>query len=168
MQLLLDSVGIHNWEILEASQRLGGRVRTSYFNGTTPDDYQYQEMGPMRFPVSITNSTSNETIQVLDHKMVFQLADTLNKMNGNDSSLAINFIPWINFSDNDPEDMTNTTATYSNATAVNNALDEVAAWENVSWDWLKDTAASVFKAHKKAVEEGYFNFSEAGYLRVSC
>jgi hypothetical protein len=38
--LLLDSVGIHNWHILEASQRVGGRVHTSYLNGTRPDQYQ--------------------------------------------------------------------------------------------------------------------------------
>lgn len=47
--LLLDSVGMTNWHIVESSERVGGRVRTMYLNGTGPDDYQYQEMGPMRF-----------------------------------------------------------------------------------------------------------------------
>jgi hypothetical protein len=64
--LLLQSVGLKNWEIIESSQRVGGyvfsnfnhqnvvthlnpsRIRTKYLNGTTPDQYQYQEMGPMR------------------------------------------------------------------------------------------------------------------------
>ncbi|EXK85218.1 hypothetical protein FOQG_10869 [Fusarium oxysporum f. sp. raphani 54005] len=31
--LILDSVGIHNWKILESSERIGGRVRTVYLNG---------------------------------------------------------------------------------------------------------------------------------------
>jgi monoamine oxidase len=37
---LLDSVGIHGWRIIEASNRIGGRVHTSYLNGTKPSDYQ--------------------------------------------------------------------------------------------------------------------------------
>lgn len=43
--LLLDEVGMHNWEISESSNRIGGRLRTAYLNGTKPEDYQYQEMG---------------------------------------------------------------------------------------------------------------------------
>lgn len=35
--LLLDSVGIHDWHITESSQRIGGRIRTKYLAGTTPD-----------------------------------------------------------------------------------------------------------------------------------
>lgn len=88
--MLLDSVGIHDWKIIEASGRIGGRVHTAYLNGTTPDQYQYQEMGPMRFPVSVT--LGNDTVEINDHKMVFQLAATLNDMNGNSSEYAVNFI----------------------------------------------------------------------------
>jgi hypothetical protein len=44
---LLDSVGINDWTIVEASSRIGGRVHTSYLNASSPEDYQYQEMGPM-------------------------------------------------------------------------------------------------------------------------
>lgn len=44
---LLDSVGIKDWTIVEASSRIGGRVHTSYLNASSPEDYQYQEMGPM-------------------------------------------------------------------------------------------------------------------------
>ena len=84
-------MGINNWKIIEASERIGGRVHTAYLNGTTRDDYQYQEMGPMRFPVSLTRG--NETVDIQDHKMVFQLADVLNEMNGgNTSDYAVNFI----------------------------------------------------------------------------
>jgi hypothetical protein len=45
--LLLDSVGIKDWHITESSHRIGGRIRTKYLAGTTPEQYQYQEMGPM-------------------------------------------------------------------------------------------------------------------------
>ena len=43
--LLLDSVGMHNWHIIESSGRIGGRIRTKYLAGSKPDEYQYQEMG---------------------------------------------------------------------------------------------------------------------------
>ena len=107
-------MGFHDWQIIEASARVGGRVHTSYLNGTRPDQYQYQEyesrlsmksphfntdasfrMGPMRFPVSLTDAKTNETIEINDHKMVFQLADAINNLNGNDSSLMVNFIKWV-------------------------------------------------------------------------
>ena len=42
--LLLDSVGIRDWEIIESSHRIGGRIRTKYLADTTPEDYQYQGM----------------------------------------------------------------------------------------------------------------------------
>jgi monoamine oxidase len=100
MQYLLDSAGLKNWRILEASQRVGGRVRTAYVNGSKPEDYQYQEMGPMRFPTAIKYAGTNETLEIQDHKMVFQLADTLNAMNNNDSALSVNFIPFIQHSTN--------------------------------------------------------------------
>ena len=37
---LLDSVGFHDWVIVEASSRVGGRVHTAYLNATRPDQYQ--------------------------------------------------------------------------------------------------------------------------------
>ena len=91
---MLDSVGFHDWTIIEASDRIGGRVHTAYLNGSARDDYQYQEMGPMRFPVSL--SLGNETVEIQDHKMVFQLAAKLNEMNGgNYSDYAVNFIKYV-------------------------------------------------------------------------
>jgi len=45
----------------------------------------------MRFPVSL--SLGNDTVEIQDHKMVFQLAAKLNEMNGgNTSDYAVNFI----------------------------------------------------------------------------
>jgi hypothetical protein len=50
----------------------------------------------MRFPTSITYAATNETLEIQDHKMVFQLAEVLNAMNGElDPSWQVNFIPWI-------------------------------------------------------------------------
>jgi monoamine oxidase len=183
--LLLNSVGIHDWKIIEASDRIGGRVHTAYLNGTTRNDYQYQEMGPMRFPVSL--SLGNETVEINDHKMVFQLADVLNEMNGgNTSDYAVNFIKWIQSSPNtpastskrlpdgtvprksdlisDPSLADNITATYSNATAVTEAAQGFATWQNVTLDTLAAAAKNVFTAHKAAVNAGLLDFSEAGYI----
>jgi hypothetical protein len=67
--LLLDSVGIRDWHIIESSQRIGGRIRTKYLAGSTPEQYQYQEMGPMRFPVSTLYADTNETLDIQDHKV---------------------------------------------------------------------------------------------------
>lgn len=47
-------------------------------------------MGPMRFPVTVT--LGDEIVEINDHKMVFQLADVLNEMNGNSSEYQVNFI----------------------------------------------------------------------------
>lgn len=50
----------------------------------------------MRFPVSLTYSETNETLEIQDHKLVFQLADVLNEMNADvDPVFQVNFIPWI-------------------------------------------------------------------------
>jgi monoamine oxidase len=141
----------------------------------------------MRFPVSITDPDTNDTIQILDHRMVFQLAATLNQLNGYDSDLAVNFIPWIQRSDNapvftfkrrpdgtvpgaaeiaaDPSLAANITVTYSNATAVEEAETAFDDWLGLDKDKLREIATNVFQAHKAAVEAGNFNFSESAYLR---
>lgn len=187
--LLLESVGIHDWHIYESSERVGGRIRTKYLNNTTPEQYQYQEMGPMRFPVSITYADTNETLEIQDHRMVFQLADTLNKMNTHKPELKVNFIPWIQSSPNVPADSGGNrlpngriptaaqvsanaslvyTAASSNASAV---ADAEAAYENYTTlnnrATLRQIANNMYQAHKKAVEDGMFHWSEAGYLRYA-
>lgn len=187
---LLDSVGFHNWTIVEASGRIGGRVHTSYLNATRPDQYQYQEMGPMRFPVSITYATDPpETIAIQDHRMVFQLADVLNAQNGNVSEYKVDFIKWIQAAANDPvatskrrPDGTipgaaevkanpayrdDVNATYSNATAVALASEAYEDWLDLDRAKIASIASNVYKAHKAAVEAGYFDFSEAGYLKYA-
>ncbi|KAH7397231.1 hypothetical protein BKA66DRAFT_236758 [Pyrenochaeta sp. MPI-SDFR-AT-0127] len=188
--LLLDSVGIHNWHITESSARVGGRVRTKYLAGSTPDQYQYQEMGPMRFPVSIKYADTNETLEIQDHKMVFQLGDVLNRMNGNDSNLAVNFIPWIQSSDNVPANsngyrlpngrIPSAAQVRANRTLytlpsvegpdeeiVEHATETLERFVGVTPALLRNISTNIYKAHKEAVEKGLFNWSEAAYLRYA-
>lgn len=189
--LLLDSVGIHDWHITESSQRIGGRIRTKYLAGSTPEQYQYQEMGPMRFPVSTTYPDTNETLEIQDHKMVFQLGDVLNRMNGgNTSSLAVNFIPWIQSSPNVPGNsngfrlpngrIPSATQIKNNATAytlsaiegpdertvehVEEALDDFIGYTP---EVVRELYSNVYKAHKNAVEKGLFHWSEAAYIKYA-
>jgi monoamine oxidase len=187
--LLLDSVGIKDWHITESSYRVGGRIRTKYLAGTTPDQYQYQEMGPMRFPVSIKYADTNETLDIQDHKMVFQLADVLNNMNGNDTTLAVNFIPWIQSSPNVPANsngyrLPNGRIPSKAQVSANSSLIAPAAvdpdidpdvvkkakeeWENfegIDNDRMRNVSANIFQAHKKAIELGQFQWSETAYLK---
>lgn len=187
--LLLDSVGIHNWHIYESSERIGGRIRTKYFNNTTPDDYQYQEIGAMRFPVSITYADTNETIAIQDHRMLAQLVDVLNKMNTDRPDLQVNFIPWTEKGSNVPaysggnrlpdgripsaaHIAENTSLLYTRP-AVHEAevSNAETAYENYANLHNKDTfrsiATNMYKAHKQATEDGKLGWSEAGYLRYA-
>ncbi|KAL8695016.1 MAG: hypothetical protein Q9224_003467 [Gallowayella concinna] len=85
--------------VVDAAQRLLLRVHTAYLEGG-PSDYQYQEMGPMRFPESIQYAGSNETIPVNDMKLTFQLAEVMNQLNKANPNYTVKFIPWIQNSPN--------------------------------------------------------------------
>ncbi|KIX05177.1 uncharacterized protein Z518_06049 [Rhinocladiella mackenziei CBS 650.93] len=186
--LLLQSVGITNWHIIESSHRVGGRVRTRYLNHTRPDQYQYQEMGPMRFPVSIRYPDTNETLEIQDHKMVFQLADVLNKMNSNDHpELAVNFIPWIQSSPNVPANsrgyrlpngripssaqieanssLSNPAPAAHDPEAAETAEEALEEFVDVDDEKIREAATNVYQAHKQAIEDGLFYWSEANYIR---
>lgn len=185
--LLLESVGIHNWHIIESSGRIGGRIRTKYLNHTRPDQYQYQEMGPMRFPVSITYADTNDTLEIQDHKMVFQLSDTLNQMNVDHPDLAVNFIPFVQKSPNVPasaggyrlpsgriptasEVAANPSLVYTaaspNAAAAADAAQAYQVYTTAN-EISREIVTNLYQAHKSAVESGYFHWSEAGYLRYA-
>ncbi|KAJ4108699.1 hypothetical protein NW768_012176 [Fusarium equiseti] len=97
--LVLSQAGMTNISIIEASQRLGGRVHTEYLSGG-PFDYSYQEMGPMRFPATYKSPETNETMNITDHQLVFQLADEMNTLNKHSKNLSVDFIPWIQSSPN--------------------------------------------------------------------
>lgn len=139
----------------------------------------------MRFPVSIT--LDNETLYIQDHKMVFQLADVLNEQNDHDPDYAVNFIPFIQQSANEPSSTTkrrpdgtvpgitevannaslavNTTASYGNATAVADASEAFTDFVDMDREKMRLYTSNVFQAHKQAVADGFFDFSESGYLR---
>lgn len=53
-------------------------------------------------PKSIRYPSTNETLDIKDHQIVFQLAAKLNQLNGGDPKLSVDFIPWIQTSDNAP------------------------------------------------------------------
>lgn len=59
----------------------------------------------------------------------------------------------------------NVTATYSNATAVDDDTALFYDWLHYGPELINVAAINVFKAHKEAVAAGYLNFSESGYLR---
>ncbi|KAE8374393.1 hypothetical protein BDV26DRAFT_284329 [Aspergillus bertholletiae] len=185
--LLLESVGMHNWHIIESSGRVGGRIRTKYLNNTHPDQYQYQEMGPMRFPVSTTYADKNETLEIQGHKMVFQLSDVLNKLNTDYPELAINFIPFVQKIPNVPASsggyrlpngliptvadvadnpsLVYISASFNATAAVDaaQAYEEYTTANNIS----RQIIANMYQAHKFAVDSGYFHWPEAGYLRYA-
>jgi monoamine oxidase len=182
---MLDSVGIHNWKIIESSQRVGGRIRTAYLNGTSPDEGQYHELGPMRFPYEITDSETNETFPFNDQRMIFQLADVLNELNADKEELHVKFIDWIQSSPNTPADSPfrrpdgtipskteiatdpayKNTIAYGNATAVEEATAALDEFKGLDAERVKMYATNIFKAYKQAKDDGMFDYSEVAYLR---
>ncbi|KAM0282404.1 hypothetical protein ACHAQH_003085 [Verticillium albo-atrum] len=89
--LVLSQAGLTNLTIIEGGKRLGGRVRTEYLSGGP----LYQEMGPMRIPDTYTDPSSNRTFNISDQQIVYQLAEELNKLNGHDANLSVDFIKWV-------------------------------------------------------------------------
>ncbi|RDW81531.1 uncharacterized protein DSM5745_05088 [Aspergillus mulundensis] len=58
--LMLDSVGVHNCEIMEAGNQVGGRFRTRHVAGTV----EWAEMGPMRLPYSAMCRKDNAVFEL--------------------------------------------------------------------------------------------------------
>ncbi|KAH8173710.1 flavin containing amine oxidoreductase domain-containing protein [Sarocladium implicatum] len=183
--LMLDSVGIHNWKILESSNRVGGRIRTAYLNGTSPEDGQYHELGPMRWPFEITDSETNETFPIMDQRMIFQLIDILNEKNAGNDTLQVKLMDWIQSSPNTPiqspfrrPDGTFLSKTevaenpeyanspvYSNETAAEEAIAALEEFQGLTPERIRQFASNIFAAYKQSVEEGAFDYSEVAYLR---
>lgn len=177
---LLDSVGLHNYTIIEAAQRLGGRVHTEYF--ADKDEYQYQEMGPMRFPYSITDSITNETVKIRDSQLVFQLAAELNKVNAGNDNRTVNFIPWYQSAPGNlvykngfktakglPPNNAEVKANASLLPSVPASQDMKAAQASVAnltstHDLTRKLVENIFRAHHDWIAAGYDDFSEFGYL----
>ncbi|KAI1081438.1 flavin-containing amine oxidoreductase-domain containing protein [Whalleya microplaca] len=167
--LVLSQAGLTNIKIIEASQRLGGRVHTEYLSGG-PFDYSYQEMGPMRFPETV--EYSNETYNITDHQMVFQLAAEMNRINNHDKNLSVDFIPWLQSSSNGlyyyngikldtglPPTVAQTKANSSlvisssmnpSTEALSEKIDTITTNET----FLIELAGNTFKAHKDFIVNG--------------
>ncbi|KAJ4153802.1 hypothetical protein LMH87_010274 [Akanthomyces muscarius] len=96
--LVLHEAGFDNLTILEAADRLGGRVHTSYLTGG-PSDYSYQELGAMRLPVDYIDNSGNSH-KISDTKLVLFLIDEMNKRNKGDAKLKVDLIPWIDYNEN--------------------------------------------------------------------
>lgn len=185
--LLLSSVGLHNWHITESSNRIGGRIRTKYLADTGPDDYQYQEMGPMRFPISVMYRDTEEELDIQDHKMVFQLADVLNDMNKNKSDLAVKFIPWYQNTPNVPANsrgyrlpngliptraqlaadpsLSNPAPVAIDPEAVEMGEAAIEDFVGLTPERMRNISSNVFRAHREAIDKGLFQWSETAYLK---
>lgn len=119
--------------------------------------------------------------------MVFQLGATLNSLNGNRSDVAVNFIPWIQSSPNVPANsngyrLPNGRIPSASQIQANSSLvappqppsdpeevqlgmEKLEAFENVSPEKMRNISTNIFKAHKQAIQDGMFHWSEAAYLR---
>lgn len=180
--LLLDSVGLHNYTIIEASSRFGGRIQTEYFDNDK-DHYVYQEMGAMRFPRTLLDTRTNKTIAFTDQQMVFQLADKLNEINAGNGNLSANFIPWYQIAPGNLKYVSafklnssglppNYAQIQANASLLpvsksSKTLDQ--AKQNIAG--VIDTAAvrasvasNIFKAHHDWVLSDHDDFDAFGYL----
>lgn len=147
--LSLRQAGFENLEIIEAGERLGGRVHTEYLSGG-PFDYSYQEMGPMRFPYQWTASSTNETYNITDHQLVFQLAAEMNELNGHDANWSVDFIPWYQSNGNG--------LYYHNGIKLDNGLpptvDQVAANASLSVQTVYEASTQALQDKVGAVTSG--------------
>ncbi|KAF8428806.1 flavin-containing amine oxidoreductase-domain containing protein [Tirmania nivea] len=183
--MLLDSKGLKNWHILEASERVGGRIRTHHF--AAPEEYQYQEMGPMRFPETIQVSP-NLTLPINDHKLVFSLGAHLNQLNDNNPKYKVDFIPWLQTSPNgnglvymggkrkpdgtvptQKEIQENPELAYTvdhgaQMTAELTGVEAKITETFFNNDRIKAVAENMFRAHKQFIDEGWDDFSEYGFI----
>ncbi|CAI7623413.1 unnamed protein product [Penicillium pancosmium] len=178
--LMLESVGLHNWEIIEASDRVGGRFRTKYM----ADTQEWAEMGPMRLPHSVTYKEDNETLLYTDHQLTFQMAEILNNMNQNDPRWKIDFIPWVQHHPNeliaqgtrrhpngriptrgeieaDPSLKDPPSMTSADYDGTQDKMDRIL--QNTTT--LKLIQKNVWQAHKIAMDEGLDDWSEQAMMR---
>lgn len=169
--LVLTQAGMTNISIIEAGQRLGGRVHTEYLSGG-PFDYSYQEMGPMRFPEHYVDPETNTTYNITDHQLVFQLAAEMNELNGHDKNLSVDFIPWIQSNQNGlsykngfklanglPPTLAQIAANSSLAATTvyddaTNSLDETVDEYMPGSDFSVRMATNMFKAHREFLDSG--------------
>lgn len=180
---LLESVGVTNYTIIEAAQRFGGRVHTEYFD---PDKnkHVYQEMGPMRFPKTMTDPSTNKTLAIRDSYIVFQLAEELNAINRGNDNRTVEFIDWTQsgpgnlqynggfkmpsgLPPNNAQLKANTTLAAALAGGESPQLQQAEAdiGNLTATDSLRaKVVTNIFQAHHDWIEAGLDDFSEFGYL----
>ena len=178
--LMLDSIGVHNWEIIEASNRVGGRFRTKYVGKTQ----EWAEMGPMRLPYRIKYKSDNATLEYTDHRLTFQLSEWLNELNKNESKWKIDFIPWLQHHPNEllargtgrhPDGRIptrgevaadpglaapppSTSKEYNDAKA---AMNEILKNETT----IRAIQRDIWRSHERAMNRDLDDWSEQGYMR---
>ncbi|KAJ5536161.1 hypothetical protein N7513_009347 [Penicillium frequentans] len=186
--LLLHSVGFTTLEISESTDRVGGRIRTEYFD--LPDSkYQYQELGAMRIPMTATFPMGNETLTLnfTNHQMVFQLSEVLNKLNKHNETLKIDWIPFIYNSDNalslsknkrNPDGSIPTVGDVAKNSSIGAStlptprLDDLRSkLDKIMLDptMMKLIASNIYEAHKKFLDigldgKGGDDWSQADYI----
>jgi monoamine oxidase len=178
--MMLDSVGVHNWELIEASGRVGGRFRTKFVGGTQ----EFAEMGPMRVPFQATYKSDNSTHVYAEHQLTYQLAEWLNELNGHDPDWVVNFIPWIQHHPNEllargtgrlPDGRVPTRADI----AFNASLKAPDPIVSVEYSDIKQNMDKILKneatlksiqkdpwrAHKEAMDQSLDDYSEQSMMR---
>ncbi|KAI9269015.1 amine oxidase, partial [Phascolomyces articulosus] len=173
---LLDQAGFHNYEIIEATNRMGGRIKTVYFNS---EQTAYQEMGPMRVPISW--KYNNTTLPITDHDVLFQVLEELNEYNKDSNDLKVEFIPWIQTMPNNlvyknGYRLSNGKIPTVQDAMINNQLffsgepmDLLQEVTNATSDFQKDywkiaMSRDLYAAHKVTLDEGYDDWSLWGWL----
>lgn len=101
----------------------------------------------MRIPLSITLPT-NQTLNFTDHHIVFQLADTLNKINKNEPALKINWIPFFNAPALPESEYTAQPPSTSSDPALNELNDKLNKIKHDPAMW-KLVSENIYEAHKK-------------------
>lgn len=177
--LMLDSVGVRNWELVEASDRVGGRFRTKHFAGTE----EWVEMGPMRLPRTITYK-DGETIEYSDHAMVFQLAAVLNDMNGNSTEYKVDFIPSLQHHENEliglgtarhPDGSIPTRGEiHANSSLAKPAAMQTSEYKSIKkkmndillrTELLKQIQRNPWRAHQQAMSQGLDDWGQQAMMR---
>lgn len=101
----------------------------------------------MRIPLIITLPT-NQTLNFTDHHIVFQLADTLNKINKNEPALKINWIPFFNAPALPESEYTAQPPSTSSDPALNELNDKLNKIKHDPAMW-KLVSENIYEAHKK-------------------
>ncbi|OJJ79333.1 flavin monoamine oxidase family protein [Aspergillus glaucus CBS 516.65] len=177
--LFLDSVGVHNWEIIEASERVGGRFRTKYVGNSS----EWAEMGPMRLPYRV-RWDDGEVLEYSDHAMVWDLVEKLNNMNNGDEKLKVDFIPWVQHHENEliaqdtkrhpdgsiptrgeieanPSLEESSGVSTEQYTTTQNHMDAILKDKPT----LKSIQRDPWRAHKKAMDAGLDDWSQQAMMR---